>query len=531
MAAAVVSEGAPRGATRDAVPWRRLWWVPCVLGMLVLAACGKPAVRGRVLPATSERIGLPWRRVEVRLLSGQLVKQLSQLAAQYRRDAVPRARERARASLTAEHTTRADALQQARAALASMHGSGDGAAAAANGGDTTSLQPCFSAAEAQLALARRNYDNLLTSIAPRMAALGVTAHTPAHALPVLQTGVQGKIAGEQRRLRAEYLHSQLVQRSWAVLAPGLGMDHLCWKGENKHDIGLQFRGATVLFNGKPLPDAVARQIWGLPPQDQTLRIPNRHPADRDVLLPGTEFETCFYAREAILSLDTADAYGLLASSPTRGGEWRVQWRDIALVAGAAPGTKSSPAASSTVLFARQLEQFEAGLEETRLIDAMTRSAAARALQQAETALLACHRAMESREAYREVERALHAVEEGRTDELPAQARLRPLVQRDLGEPARLADWIKTAAALLDSGTIARQESELGQSFELAGLAPGQYTLLAESRPAGSKPKLWALPIQVEESVERDLEMGTARDTTLEKMLEDVLLQPQRVPAL
>jgi len=127
---------------------------------------------------------------------------------------------------------------------------------------------------------------------------------------------------------------------------------------------------------------------GLPPQDQTLRIPNRHPADRDVLLPGTEFETCFYAREAILSLDTADAYGLLASSPTRGGEWRVQWRDIALVAGAAPGTKSSPAASSTALFARQLEQFESRARETRFDRRHDPLRRRRALQQAETALLA-----------------------------------------------------------------------------------------------------------------------------------------------
>ncbi len=526
MASAAIAER----ARRRAFSWRRLGLVPCVLGTLALAACGKPAVHGSVLPNAAERSRLLGRRVEVRLIRGELIKELSHLAARYRRDAGPRALERARALLSAEDSERADALQHARAALASMDGSAGGTAAPAEGADSLSLRNCPAATEAQLAMARQDYAKLLATVAPRIAALDVQADTPAGAVPALRAAIQVKTANEQRRLRDEYLQSQLVQESRTVLAPGLGMDRLCWSGENRGDVGLRFRGVIVSFNGKSLPDAVAGQIWGLPPQDQPLRIPNGQTAKEDVLLPGAKFEACFYGRGAELSLDIANSYGLAVSSPTRGGKWRVQWRHISLVAVSPDGTQSTQEEALSTVFAGQLERFKAGLEETRLIEAITRSAAARAVKQAEARLLACHRAIEAEEAYQEVERALHAIAEGHTEELAVQARLRPVLQRDLSEPKSVADWVRNSTALVDRRTIARQERELGQTFEFSGLAPGDYTLLAESKPGGSRPKLWVLPIQVEEPVERDLEMATARDMTLAKMLEDILLQPQRVPS-
>lgn len=519
MAAAILPGRTPRGANRP-FTWRLL---PCVVALATaLTACGKPAVRGKVLPNAKEWTDFTWARVEVRLLRGRLIDRLSELAEKHRRGALPRALERARTSLVVEQETLADEVQQARAALASMN-------VESTGGEATSPGGCIATTEAQLAAARRDYDELLATVAPRIAALGVVADTPQQAVPELRADVQRKISGERRRLRDEHLRAQLVQQSRTVLAPGFGMDHLCWKGQNKLDVGLQFRGATVLFKGKPLPDAVARQIWGLPRRDEALRIPQVRAADRDVLLPGTEFESCFYSRGAHLAPDVAEAYGLAALSPTRGGDWGVQWRDISLVAAPAADAAPEEAFAGTVL-AGQLEEFRAGLEETRLLDAITRSAAAGAVAQAESTLLACHRAIESEEASREVERALRVLEEGQTDDPVAQARLRQILEQDLSAPANLADWTKKALAVLKEGMNARQMSELGQPFEFPSIAPGPYTLLAESKPVGSRDKLWILPIDVEESVERDLVISDARDGTLEKMLADFLLRPQSFAA-
>lgn len=510
--------GAPRAATRR---WLRpLRWA-CVLA-LALTACGKPAVRGRVLPSETERADLPWTRVEVRLLRGRPIERLSELAEQRRSEALRTARESAGSLLAAERQTLADKLAQARAGLGST------AADAANE-DAKSPRRCFAAAEAGLARARRDYDDLLASIAPRIAALGVAADPPQRALPALRAAAQKKVDGERRRLRDEHLQSQLAQRSRIVFAPGRGMDHVCWKGENKLDVGLQFRGAIVLFNGKPLPDAVARQVWGLPRVDEMLRIPNGRSTDRDVLLPGREFESCFYARGARLPPDVAEAYGLAAMSPTRGGDWQVQWREISLVAAQAKDGSPADALPGTIL-ARQLDELRAGLEETRLIDAITRSAAAVAVTRAEASLLACHRAIESEEALREVDRALGALESGRTDDPAVQARLRPILEQVLGEPTQLTDWTRKALALVNESTAASKMSELGKPFELPAIAPGPYTLLGESKPVGSRAKLWILPIQVERSVERDLELSGARDGTLLSLVEDVLLRPQRFSA-
>jgi hypothetical protein len=425
------------------------------------------------------------------------------------------ARERTTSLLVAEQQTLADQLRQARAALPANE-------------NAKSPRRCISAAEAQLALARRDYDDLLTSIAPRIAALGVVVDDAQQALPELREAVRKKIVAEQRRLRDQHLQSQLVQETRTVFAPGRGMDHVCWKGENKLDIGLQFRGAIVLFNGKPLPDDVARQIWGVPRVDEMLRIPNGRSGDRDVLLPGREFESCFYARGARLPLDVADAYGLSATSPTRGGKWQVQWLDISLVTSQAEDKPSPEDLPGTVL-GRQLDEFRTGLEETRLIDAITRSAAADAVTGAEASLVACHRIFESEETLREVGRALDALQAGRTNDPAVQARLRPVLEQDLGEPANLADWTKNALTVVNDSTAASKMSELGKPFELASVPPGPYTLLGESKPVGSKAKVWILPIQVKKSVERDLEISGARDGTLQNLLEDVLLRPQRFP--
>ena len=84
--------------------------------------------------------------------------------------------------------------------------------------------------------------------------------------------------------------------------------------------------------------------------------------------------------------------------------------------------------------------------------------------------------------------------------------------------------------MVQRDTSDRISAELGQTFEFEPIAPGSYTLLAASQPGGTDAKLWVLPIDVQRSVEIDLEMSTARDGTFEGMLEDLLLRPQRFSA-
>jgi hypothetical protein len=509
--------------------WRVVIALVVALG---LAGCGKPEVTGSVLPSEAERSGVPWLRVEVRLIRGALMDQLPQLAAQRRNEAMAVAQQRVLESAKAERDARADALHRARAAFVTNAGDGNGSP------ETDAGSGCLPQAEARLAAAKRDYRDSLTALLPRIAAVGVAADSPERALKQLRAAVQAKRESEARRSRDDYLRAQIVQQSGTVLTTGSKLDRLCWKVQNKRDVGVRFRGLTVLYNGRPLPDAVAQQLWRLPAKQRPLRIPNSLGADNDVLLPGAAFEACFYSRGTALAVDLLRAHGLSATTPTRSGEWRVQWDDIDLVgtpaaAGGgqvAPPRRQPEAVPLVSVFTDRLGQLDAESEESRLIAAITDSDSTRAVSQAELTLVACHRVIAAMKAYDDVERAVQAIERGDTTELAVAVRLRPVLQQLVREPNQLAKWLAEADAFVESQTVARQEQELGQVYRFVDVEPGQYTLLAKSVLEATKPKLWLIPLGVDGPVAQDLVASAARDMGLRKALENVLLgEPSLAP--
>ncbi|MBI1815599.1 MAG: hypothetical protein HYR72_11515 [Deltaproteobacteria bacterium] len=516
-----------RDVARRRIGWRapgdrRLVRLIGVASLLSLAACGKPEVSGRVLPTESERSGLPWQRVEVRLVRGKLMEQLASLASEHRQEAVAEARQRVLESAKTELGAKAEVLRRARAALTA-----NGIATAAAENDAASLRICMPQAEARLAAAKPGYNLMLTQLAPRIAALGIATDTAAHTMVQLHASVQAKLEVEARQLRDEYLRTQLVQKSGTVLANGSGMDRLCWSAANKHDVAVRFQGPTVLYNGRPLPREIADAIWGLPAKDTPLRIPNSSGGERDVLLPGAEFETCFYARGASLPAKTIEAYGFANQRVACSGEWHVQWEDIVLVGAPAvtAGDQPPDTKSRTTVFADRLQQFESNSEEARLIEALTNSDGARAVKQAEAGLVACHRAIEAEKAYQEVERVVQAIEGDKSDEFAVEVRLRPILQQLVSDPSSLTKWTDHANAFVESSTAARQEATLGQPFRFEAVEPGQYTLLAKPTDENAKPKLWLIPLGVEGRVAQDLVAAAARDMTLRETFENVLLGP------
>jgi hypothetical protein len=171
-----------------------------------------------------------------------------------------------------------------------------------------------------------------------------------------------------------------------------------------------------------------------------------------------------------------------------------------------------------------LRQFTAQLEETALINALETSAGAGGIARARSALLACHRAIEKDKSARELERVIRAIETGRTDDMSVQVRLRPIVQRGLRDPARVAKWIVDARAALDAVTVARQEQELGTAYHFDDVEPGRYTLVATSAIETERPKLWLIPLDVSGSVAQDLVGSGALDIPLRQALENALLR-------
>jgi hypothetical protein len=453
---------------------------------------------------------LPWQSVEVRIVRGQLMEELARLAAKHQTELMAEARQRVLESTKADRHAKSDALHRARAVVAGSRGGEeeDG---------PTSTRGCLPAAEARLAAAKRGYQELLVQLAPRIAALGVAAHSPVQAIAGLQESLQAKVSTEARRLRDEYLHTHVIQQSGTVLAAGMGADRLCWRVENKRDAGIRFRGPTVLYNGRPLPEAVASQIWGLPSQDASLHIPNDKGANEDVLPPGSQFETCFYARNALLSPETIATYGLSADSPTRTGEWRVQWQDVLVV------SASAQAGPLAVAFPDRLGQLESESQEIHLIEALRDSTAARAVAEAETALLACHRAVELGRANQDGDRIIQAIERG-GDEFALRVRVRPLLRRLAQDSDRLSKWIAEASSVVESRTVARQEQVLGEKYRLLDLEAGQYTLLAKPIVDTAKPKLWLIPLDVQGRMTQDLVAAQARDATLRDTLKNILLE-------
>lgn len=487
--------------------------------VILVGGCGKPAVSGNLLPTESERSGLPWLRVDVRLIRGTLSDLLSPLAAKHREDAESEARTQVLEAARSARSATADAAQRAQAALTGTQ----------SAVDPRVLRACLPAAEARLAAAKRGHRDALSDLAPRIAAAGVTASQPAQVIAQLRAAIQVKVDGESRRLRDEYLSRELVQQSGTVLAAGSRMDRLCWSVQNKRDVAARFRGLTVMYNGRELPAAVAAQLWRLPPREKALRIPSSRGVDNDLLPPGVHYEACFYASNAAIPVDVLNRYGLSTENPNRNGDWRIRWDDIELVgeamARSSNGSANGQRAADPLLtvFADQLRRFEAQLEERTLIEAVQSSPSASAVAQAEAALLTCHRAREKEKALRDVDRLIQAIESGKSDDVSIRARVRPLAQQLLRDPKRIATWITEARALLDSRTAARQEQELGAAYRFADVEPGQYTLLATSAIETTRPKVWLIPLEVKGPVAQDLVAATAQDVALRQTLENVLL--------
>jgi len=487
-----------------------------VLGACVAVGCDQSDVGGRVLPKQAQQTGLPWKRVELRLLRGNLIDELPRLAAERRQVVVAEAQRRVLEAAKAERGPKADAFQRARATLGGDAGSVPEEQAG-------SLHARLAAAEARLVAARAEYDEMLLDLAPRLAAVGITRDTPARMLAQLRDVVQRQIANEARRLRDEYLSTQLVQQSGTVLAVGVGMDRLCWRAENKRDVALRFRGPIVLYNGRPLPESVADGIWSLPAKDTPLRIPNSRGVDGDLLLPGANFEACFYARGAALPLEALEPYGLASNGPTRVGEWHVQWQDITLVGDAGDRSSGESGLSEGMVFADRLRQFEAASEEGRLLRTLGNSTSGRTVKEAEAALLAIHQTIERQKAAQDVERVVQAIEAGKGGTFDVQVRMLPVVQQILHDPEWLEKWFGEAESFIDGRTVGRQEQNLGATYQFANLQPGRYTLLAKSTSDTAKPKLWVIPLEVTGHVARDLDADTAREMTLRKAYEDVFV--------
>jgi hypothetical protein len=69
-------------------------------------------------------------------------------------------------------------------------------------------------------------------------------------------------------------------------------------------------------------------------------------------------------------------------------------------------------------------------------------------------------------------------------------------------------------------TVAKRSFPLGEVFEFEGMAPGDYTLVAEPIDAANRvPKFWILPLHVDSSVEQDIVLGDAHEGTLGSLLE------------
>lgn len=485
-----------------------------LLGATLLTGC-RPTVTGVILPDAAERNGLPWQRVELKLVHGHVMEQLTRLATKYRDEVVSQARQRVLQALQTERAARAAAAQKARADLPGI----------ANDPSTTSVRTCLPKAEQQLAEARHNYQELLAKLTPRLEALGAPTDSPTESLEYLRQALHTKVDAEATRLRDDYLRAEIVQHSGTVLAGGTGMDRLCWSADNKRDAAVQFRGAVVLYNGKVLPDTLAEQIWRLPAKDRPLRIPGTQGAALDVLQPGAQFEACFFAIGALLPQETVQAYGM-SNPPSRSGEWRVQWKDILFV-DAAGNVGNAPLPK---VFADRLRPWIAQSEESQLIETLTNSEQTRSVSRSETELLACHRAIEQEIAQREVEQAVTAIEAGRDGDTAGDIRMRPVLLELARDPARVTKWNIEALGVINTNTQATLEKSVGAKYTFKDVEPGEYTLLAKPTLDTKKPKLWMINLDVQTGVTRDLVMADARDSSLRTATENILLQQLRKPA-
>jgi hypothetical protein len=180
------------------------------------------------------------------------------------------------------------------------------------------------------------------------------------------------------------------------------------------------------------------------------------------------------------------------------------------------------------VFSGHLQGFESTLEEGRLLKALTDSDHSRAMRAAEAVLLLCHQAIETDIELQQVERIVHAIEQGKEDDAALEARLWPIVQELLRDPPHLLNKSDGALLLIETTTVTRQTVPVGTNYVFDDIPPGRYTLIAKSPEEVKQPKVWFIPFDIAVAERLDLPLGTLRDGTLAKLVQDILVG--KVPA-
>ncbi len=506
----------PRTARNGAIAALVVWLA------IACNACGTD-IHGRVLPDRREQVRVPWHRIEVRLVRGNVLAALKARIQKRQHDARVEALLRVVDEAKLEQAQQNDELAKVRDALNGRKLSED-FQTSLSGGDIG--HACLAVTARQLAEKRREFAEAVAVTAVRLGLADYLSSNLHEVVERLRSNLDEACGREARRLHEEFVRHSLPQRSWTVLASGQGTDRLCWSVENTGAVAAAFSGLRLVYNSHLLPPEVAAGIWGIPEPESVLRIPNSRGVNNRDLLPGERYEVCFYARRSRLSAHLLEPYGF-GPVPTRGGEWQVRWEDVRL-GGSTPADRSAgPDGGANPplnkVFSAALKRYEDGLPATELLQLLEDSLPGRQVEQAQTMLVLCHRIIELEKEQAETAALIEAAEEDRENDLLLESRLRPAIRARMQEPELRSRWSREGLALLESMTVAKRQHALGDTYRFESIPGGDYTVVAESIDvAGRSPRLWIISVRVDSSVEQDIVLGASHEGTLRAFIEKTI---------
>lgn len=487
-------------------------------------ACAEPEVSGRILLPFASGEFKPAGNVEILLVKGNLRVVLERMADRYEKELMEKVAASTLTALEERLASGAAELDSLRADLRSMR---------------PDLEPeqCVAEAEETAARARTRRMALFQQLVPEMQALGVETTAPTVAVEQLSELLSKKIEEEAQRLSDEYLRTQIVVRSSALLSAGVREpDRLCWSLTNRGRLTLRSVDVAVHYKGKKIPNELVGKYWAIPARLQDIHLTIRDSEGREIrgLPSGATYSDCFHAARAFLSPEerrSAEALGLPAGAGSRGSGWEVVIERGVLTGAESvtvtrPGTGvpyvEYPARPLAEVLAPELRQVREHSVVGKLTRALTSSEEARNLEAAEQLLARCARAKTLGEQQREIKEAIEALEQGRATAPAARRAVAEFLEELKKTPEKHAHLVSTAEQKIESDLVTFQRSAADGTFSFAGVEKGTYTLVATSKTKQGGSLSWIVPVEVTGKVHKELGKAEAMEGTLRDVLAKIL---------
>lgn len=359
-----------------------------------------------------------------------------------------------------------------------------------------SAEDCLDRTTSELERAKANFSAVLADLRGSLAPLGIDSEDVTEIVAQLETRLSARLEGQAAELARRYPAQHVTVRSRVTFGVGHNAaDQLCWTVTNDGPIAVNRLDFYLTYDGKRVPDGLARHVWSFPAGGVTQALVVRNDRGEEVLglASGARLERCMGSKQGHVErayVDVAQELGLPEVTPSRSAKWAVGVENVQL-AGVPPERRTSPGPRGTEivywehvprpaaeLFADALSDLRARQPEAALLDRLTRAPATSAFRSAQAAQEACNaiRSLATRKA--RADKLIAGLEGGKSGDAEVRKHLLEFLDERKKTRSFVASITSKAERLREQAIVDVKRTGPGGSFSFDDVPSGTYTLVS-----------------------------------------------------